>query len=137
MSLLSNQELFAEWFAVPRELREPKTQKELAALLDVCPDTLSRWKKNPDFQAQVYKLALARLETALPDVLQVIIDNAIAGRFPFVKLLLELTEKYSRVITVESKEPKVGIEQYSDLIKHIEAWQEECSGERNDRSLHH
>jgi hypothetical protein len=127
MSLSKNQEIFAGWLAVPKEMREPKTHKELAAHLDVCPDTLSRWKKDTEFQAQVYKLALARLEAALPDILQVIIENARAGKFQFVKLVLELTEKYSSKITVERKQPEVGIEQYSDLIKHIEQWEVERS----------
>ena len=137
MSLSKNKELFAGWLAVPREMREPKTQKALAAHLDVCPDTLSRWKKDSEFQAQVYKLELARLDAALPDVLQVIIDNARAGKFQFVKLVLELTEKYTSRITVESQGPQVGIEQYSALIKHIEQWEEGRSGERNSRQVRH
>jgi hypothetical protein len=137
MSLSKNKEIFAEWLAVPREMREPKTQKELAVHLNVCPDTLSRWKVDSEFQAQVYKLALTRFEAVLPDVLQVIIDNARAGKFQFVKLVLELTDKYSSRITVESKEPVVGIEQYSALIKQIEGWEEERSGERNGRQVRH
>lgn len=135
MALSADQEMFAGWQAVPKGMRQPKTQKELAALLNVCPDTLSRWKKNPDFLARVYKLALSRLEAALPDVLQVIIDNARAGKFQYVKLLLELTEKYSSVITVENEGPKVGIEQYSALIRHIEDWEVERSGGRNGREV--
>ena len=47
MSLSANQEIFAEWLAVPKDMRVPKTQKELASLLNVCPDTLSWWKKGP------------------------------------------------------------------------------------------
>jgi hypothetical protein len=137
MTFLANQDKFVEWLAVPKHMREPKTQKELAAHLDVCPDTLSRWKKNPELQARVYKLALARLEAVLPDVFQVIIDNALAGKFQYVKLALELTDNYSSRITVQSKEPEVGIEQYSALIKHLERWQEERSGERNRRPVRH
>ena len=128
MALSVDQEIFAEWLAVPKKMRVPKTQKELASLLNVCPDTLSRWKMNAEFQSRVSKMALSRLETALPDIFQVIIDNARAGKFQFVKLILELTEKYSSRITVESKGPKVGIEGYSALIKYIEQWEVERSG---------
>ena len=128
MAISVDQEIFAEWLAVPKKMRVPKTQKELASLLNVCPDTLSRWKMNAEFQSKVSKMALSRLKTALPDIFQVIIDNARAGKFQFVKLILELTEKYSRVITVENKGPKVGIEQYSALIKYIEQWEVERSG---------
>ena len=132
MSLSPHQELFAEWLAVPRQLRHPKTQKEFAARLDVCPDTLSRWKKDPDLQAQVYTLAHKRLENSLPDVLGVIIDNAMAGSYQFVKLILELTQKYSIKITVQSDQPQIGIEQYSALIKQIETWEQERAAEGNE-----
>ena len=112
MTMSKNQELFAEWLAVPKKKREPKTQKELAAKLNICSDTLSRWKKDLGLRTLVYDMARTRLEAELPDIMQVIIDKAKEGHFHFAKLALELTDRYCNRIAVESEEPKVGIEQY-------------------------
>jgi hypothetical protein len=100
MSLSPNQERFAQWLAVPKELgltwlvvcfasiltdaervgypfcrKQTEGLRHLPALLDVCPTTLSRWKQDPDFQAHVYRLALNDLAMAF--------INALAGlRWP-------------------------------------------------------
>ena len=116
---------FAEWLAVPKKLRQPRTQKELADLLEVCPDTLSRWKKDPRVRGRAYDLARTRIETELPDIIQTIIDKAKDGSYQFVRLALELTEKYASKVTVETHNTSVGIEQYSDLIRMVEERKDE------------
>lgn len=40
---------FVEWCAIPDALKEPKTQKELALLINVEQGTLSDWKKRPEY----------------------------------------------------------------------------------------
>jgi hypothetical protein len=101
-------------------MRQPGTQKELAGILDVCPDTLTRWKKDPQVRDLVYDLVRDRLEAELPDIFQVIIDEAKAGKYQFVKLSLELLDKYSNKLTLETDTPTLGIEQYSEIIKLVE-----------------
>lgn len=118
-------EQFAEWLAVPKKLRQPRTQKELADLLDVCPDTLSRWKKDPRVRGRAYDLARTRIETELPDIIQTIIDKAKDGSCQFVRLALELTDKYTSKVTVETRNTSVGIEQFSDLIRMVEERKDE------------
>lgn len=45
---------FARFMATPKFLREEiKTQKQFMEVYDVSHDTLARWKKDPDFQADV------------------------------------------------------------------------------------
>lgn len=44
---------FSEWMAYPRSVRKPKTQGEFAKLKEVSPDTLSDYKKKPEFWEKV------------------------------------------------------------------------------------
>lgn len=46
---------FIVWIATPEPLREPKTQRELAAKLGVGEDTLSEWKQRAGFWDEVKK----------------------------------------------------------------------------------
>ncbi len=42
-------EKFSKWMAYPPSTRDPKTQGEFAKLNEVSPDTLSDYKKRPEF----------------------------------------------------------------------------------------
>ena len=46
-------EQFILWVATPKQLRVPKTQRELAIDFGVGEDTLSEWKNRPDFTKKV------------------------------------------------------------------------------------
>ncbi len=46
-------EAFAEWIVYPKSIREPKTQGEFAKLHEASPDTLSDYKKKPEFWEKV------------------------------------------------------------------------------------
>ncbi len=46
-------EAFAEWIVYPKSIREPKTQGEFAKIHEVSPDTLSDYKKKPEFWEKV------------------------------------------------------------------------------------
>jgi hypothetical protein len=46
-------EAFSAWLAYPRKYRNPKTQGELAIKLEVSPNTLSFYKKKPEFWKRV------------------------------------------------------------------------------------
>ena len=124
-----NKEMFAEWLAVPKNMREPKTQKELASVLNVQPETMSRWKQDQGFRDLVFEKARERLEVELPDIMQVIVDKAKAGNFQFVKLVLELTNRHSDKITIRPEVPAIGIEQYSAAIRKVSQWEEERFGD--------
>ena len=46
-------EALAIWMAYPKSTRKPKTQGEFAILHEVSPDTLSDYKKKPEFWKKV------------------------------------------------------------------------------------
>ena len=121
-------QVFAEWLAVPKKMREPRTQKELATVLNVQPETLSKWKKDQGLQELVFEMARTRLEVELPDIMQVIVDKAKEGQIQFVKLVLELTNKHSEKITVKQEAPEVGIENYTAVIRKAVQWEKERFG---------
>ena len=128
-----NKKLFVQWLALPKANRQPKTQKELAPLLNVRPETLSRWKNEPGLMDQVYQELRAHLETYLPEVMHVIGERASQGEIKFIILLLELLGKYTDSITVTAEVPQIGIEQYSAVIKQVAEWEQERFGNGNGR----
>ena len=46
---------FAIWYGTPGQFRQPETQKEFAESVGVCEDTLTDWKKHPQFSFFVWQ----------------------------------------------------------------------------------
>jgi hypothetical protein len=61
---------FALWFGTPRSMREPKTQKEFAAGIGVSEDTLTDWKRRPEFAALVWRAVREWMSERVPDVFE-------------------------------------------------------------------
>lgn len=85
---------FQGWLAVPSAAREPRSQRELAAQLEVREATLSDWKKLPGWHDAVYALALDRLMGDLVPVLQAQVAAAKKGSLPHAQWLFELAGKW-------------------------------------------
>jgi hypothetical protein len=49
MAMNDQQEKFIEWLLMPKEARTARTQKDLAGVLGVGEQTLTKWKKDPEF----------------------------------------------------------------------------------------
>lgn len=85
---------FAQWIALPKRLRDPETQGELATKLSVGPDTLSDWKKKDEFWARVKEYRGLFLKETIPDILDAAIRAAKGDSFNDRKLLLEMAQEY-------------------------------------------
>jgi|SRR3989344_4462954 len=68
---------FINWRATPRNLREQKTQKEFAKKFDVSEDTLTDWKKHPQFQPLVDQNIMGWMQDRRPDVIGGLYERAV------------------------------------------------------------
>lgn len=84
---------FQEWLALPKQLREPKTQRALAPLLGVGEDVLSEWKKLEGFVDTVASLARQHLKSELPEIFGALAREAKAGDVPAIKLVAQITDQ--------------------------------------------
>ena len=60
---------FAQWFATPGQFRQPENQKEFADSVGVCEDTISDWKKHPQFWPLVYASLSGWIKEKIPDAI--------------------------------------------------------------------
>lgn len=71
---------FVRWYATPSWLREDKTQKEFAERVGVDQDTLSDWKRHPQFWPLVWQIVLERMQGQVPDVLEGLYEKNASGK---------------------------------------------------------
>ena len=67
---------FINWFATPRRNREIKTQKEFAAFINVNEDTLSDWKRRPEFWPLLQKAMKKWCQEQIPNIIGGLCDAA-------------------------------------------------------------
>ena len=60
---------FVIWCATPHQFREPETQKDFATMVGVCEDTLTDWKRRPQFATLVYQAMKQWMAERVPDVI--------------------------------------------------------------------
>lgn len=60
---------FTKWYATPRQFREQETQKEFAEAVGVCEDTLTDWKRHPQFWSLVQGFLKEWMKNRIPDVI--------------------------------------------------------------------
>ena len=60
---------FAIWYGTPSQFREIETQKEFAESIGVSVDTLTDWKKHPQFGFLVWQATKEWVKERIPDVI--------------------------------------------------------------------
>jgi hypothetical protein len=91
VELTDARRIVATWLALPAKLREPQTQRELAENLAIREATISEWKRDERFKADIRRLAVERLEGSLADVLEGVRQNAVkAERAEWVTMYFQI-----------------------------------------------
>ena len=80
---------FVQFCATPRVLREIKTQREFAKKFGLSEDTLTDWKKLPDFLERVRRIILEYEKEKLSDVINALYKKARTGDPGAIKLWLQ------------------------------------------------
>lgn len=71
---------FVEWFALPSAERTTQTQEEFSALVGVSEDTLTNWKKLPEFRATVGFLLSERMRGRTSNSIGALFYKVASGR---------------------------------------------------------
>ena len=71
---------FVRWNALPTWYREPKTQKEFAKRVGVSPDTLTDWKRHPEFWPLVWQFLREWMQEQTPDVIGGLYEKIVSGK---------------------------------------------------------
>jgi hypothetical protein len=99
---------FQAWLAVPPHDRKPRTQRALAAQLEIREGTLSDWKRLPGFGQAVTELALEWVKTALAPILFAQVAQARSGSLEHAKWLFEVAGIWSPKQRHEHEGPSGG-----------------------------
>jgi len=105
---------FVAWTGLPKELRAPKTQRELARKFGVGEDTLSEWKQREGFWEAVTKKRKEWGRERTPDVIHALFKRIErTGSAAEVRLWLEVVEGWqTRLITAPN--PYAYLEELTD-----------------------
>ena len=85
---------FASWCALPSWYRAPETQKELAKQIGVSQDTLTDWKRHPEFWPMVLQLLREWMKEHTADIIGGLYQKITSGKggASDVRLFLNLSE---------------------------------------------
>lgn len=85
---------FVVWCATPRQERELKTQGDFARFYGLHIDTLTDWKKRPDFDTEVEYRRIQFFREYAPDVYYALVQKALTGNVAAVRLYAEIFEGF-------------------------------------------
>jgi hypothetical protein len=88
------QKVFMEWLSLPKEMREPATQHELAKELRVTDAVLSRWKAIPGFWEGVEQVHIKKLRERLGELYEALFQLAVSGKHPkYMEMAFQLAKE--------------------------------------------
>ncbi len=85
---------FARWLCLPRNVRQPRTQRALARVWGMNECTLSEWKRLPGFADLVHEETIAELGSGWPQVVHAMIREAENGSVEAAKFVGKLARRY-------------------------------------------
>lgn len=80
---------FGLWLGLPRNIRDPKSQAELAEKLGVLTTTLAHWKDDPAVKGARESALKILGGNDMYDVTKTIVDKAKEGNFQMARLYME------------------------------------------------
>lgn len=103
---MTTRDALAYWIALPSKVRNPATQKGLAALLEVSEERLCQIKRDNNFKAQVMEYRKTFFKQFTSDVIQSLVNIAKTGNERAAKLFLQYIEDFqeSSKQTIEKTE---------------------------------
>lgn len=113
---------FITWTATPREYREDdeKDQKDFAVKYDLDVSTLSLWKRDPAFWAEVNKRYSEITDRIATDIRHILQRTAKEGNVSAIKLYLQYEKQWSEKIVTEHRgKVEIAPEDAIDLAEQI------------------
>ena len=94
---------YIEWVLTPRWERSPRTLVEFARMLDMHPETVYRWKRDPRFKAALRKAAEDHNYSTenIQDVVASVHRAAVAGDMKAAALYLQYVKELQPTLKVE------------------------------------
>ena len=91
IKLVAEYREFVMFYATPRHLRVTKTQQDFAQRFGVSPDTLSDWKKRPEFWRDVRREICMNEEEDRPELLSIVRRQALNGDLKALALWFKIS----------------------------------------------
>ncbi len=111
---------FIIWSALPKEERNPRTQKEFANFFGLSTDTLTSWKKLNGFYDEVFPYTINYFRKWTPRIAHGLAMKASTGSAREVELYFKIFEKFTE--TVQIKEDPITPKQVAQMEERMNNW---------------
>lgn len=114
--------MFIRWIAVPRDEKSIKTHQELAKKIGVSKDTLTDWKKLPNFWKEVELYEETFFHSKRSEYMYGLVKSAIKGNPQSAKLLLQKYEGFRESARIEGVSAELSEEELERIGKATGNW---------------
>lgn len=126
------QKKFIQWLVTPVDSREPKSEDDLAKVLNCRPSTLRHWFNQPEFQAALNLEIRHQMDLQKGATFQTLLQKALQGDFRSIKTILEFLGQYpvpkdGLALSDQGTMPFT-LEEYTEALKLVREWEEQEFG---------